>query len=236
MERRTDSSSPAPLARTSAPLPVPAVPSAADAAADPAAALSRYLAFESFRGAPEGADSLASCPPHVATGDEEVAEGWEPDRYVGAVLPQVIGTPLVREDSTGTSAIGRASVVRVAELSRDGAGWIGTLAQMLDTLSFTLERTARGWTVCGPALEPLGGTAERSPVFLITYADAMRTEVNAARWTAPGTTWESVARHADSLVSATRLRAPAPNAASPRSGPSTSRTPSSSGRGGATSP
>jgi hypothetical protein len=140
------------------------------------------------------------CPPPEG-------EGWEPDNYVGIVLPTVLGTSLNREDTTGTTAYGRAAVTRVVVYGRDAHGWAGTMVQRRDTLMFTLQREPAGWTVCSPALKSLAesGFAE----FIVTYGDAVRTEINHAHWL-QGTRPESVARHADSVISAGVVRPRAP--------------------------
>jgi hypothetical protein len=183
--------------------PGPPLPSAAAAASDPTATLTRYLAFVSFRGAPAGSDSLADCPPFPPAGEGESDEGWEPDNYVGIVLPTVLGTSLTREDSTGTSATGRAAVTRVVVFGRDAQGWAGTTVQQRDTLMFTLRRSPAGWTVCGPAITSRAAHDSAFAEFIVTYDDAVRTEINRAHWP-QGTTPESVARHADSVISAGR--------------------------------
>jgi hypothetical protein len=194
--RVPDSSRAAPVVLSAAPravvAPAPPLPSVAAAAADPAAALTRYLAFESFRGAPAGSDSLAECP-------APEGEGWEPDNYVGIVQPIVLGASLVREDTTGTTATGRAAVTRVVVFARGAEHWVGTPMQRRDTLTFPLRREPAGWTVCGPAWKSDPGWVE----FVVTYDDAVRTEINGARWPG-GMTVESVARHADSVISAGR--------------------------------
>jgi hypothetical protein len=174
--------------------PGPPVPSAAAAATNPTATLTRYLAFASFRGAPAGPDSLVECPPPEG-------EGWEPDNYVGIVLPTVLGTSLMREDSTGMSATGRAAVTRVVVYGRGSQSWEGRLVQKRDTLNFTLLRTPAGWAVCGPAYQSPPGVEMNFAEFVVTYEDAVRTEINRAHWL-QGTRPESVARHADSVISA----------------------------------
>jgi hypothetical protein len=171
------------------------------AASDPAAALTRFLAYESFRGAPVGSDSLSDCPPFVAS-EGDVEEGWEPDSYVGFVLGRELGVS-VAGDTTGASATGRAEVVRVASIDRD-SGWVGTLLKKVDTLTFTLQRGSTGWTVCGPATKPGADSLSGEMTFVITYADVQRTEVNGARWKPPGTTMADAAKHADSVLAAGR--------------------------------
>ena len=180
-----------------------AIPAAALAAGDPAAALARFLAYESFRGAPSGSDSLSDCPPFVAS-EGDVEEGWEPDNYVGFVLARQLGVP-VTDDTTRNSATGRAEVVRVASIDRD-SGWVGTLSRTVDTLTFTLQRGATGWTVCGPATKPGTDSLPDEMMFVITYAGVQRTEVNTARWNPPGTTMQDAAKHADSVLAAGRRR------------------------------
>ncbi|HEX6600382.1 MAG TPA: hypothetical protein VF034_13745 [Gemmatimonadaceae bacterium] len=184
-----------------APTPAPVLPSATVAAGDPAAALARYLAYASFRGAPAGEDGLSDCPPFDAS-EDGVDEGWEPDDYVGLVLPRVLDAKVSSSDTTGQSATGRAEVVRVAEIYRDSLGWAGKLEQRLDTLTFPMQRGPTGWTVCGPATKGADSSGEMT--FVITYEDAQRTEVNGAHWLPAGTTWEAVASHADSVVKAGR--------------------------------
>jgi hypothetical protein len=181
--------------------PQPDLPSAAVAANDPAAALTRYLAYASFRGAPEGGNGLSACPP-FDTSEDGVDEGWEPDNYVGLVLPRVLDASISATDTTGHSAVGHAEVVRVAEIYRDSLGWAGVLEQRLDTLGFPMQRGPTGWTVCGPATK--GADSLGNIAFVITYDDAKRTEVNQARWLPVGTTWQGVASHADSVVKAGR--------------------------------
>jgi hypothetical protein len=174
--------------------PEPPPPSPTAAAADPTAALTRFLAFNSFRGAPAGPDSLAECPPPEG-------EGWEPDNYLGIVLPTVLGTSLVREDTSGTSATGRAAVTRVVVVDRDSLGWAGRTVLRRDTLIFPLLRAPAGWTVCGPAKTQ--GENYGFFEFVVTYADMVRTEINQAHWP-QGTTPVSVAQHADSVIRAGR--------------------------------
>jgi hypothetical protein len=181
--------------------PASVLPSVEAAANDPAAALTRYLAYASFRGAPEGSDGLSVCPPLDTSGDG-VDEGWEPDDYVGLVLPRVLDAKVPSADTTGQSATGRAEVMRVAEIYRDSLGWAGRLEQRLDTLTFPMQRGPTGWTVCGPATK--GADSLGDMAFVITYDDAQRTEVNGARWLPAGTTWGAVASHADSVVKAGR--------------------------------
>lgn len=177
-------------------------PSAETAANDPAAALTRYLAYASFRGAAAGSVGLPACPPFEGS-DDDVDEGWEPDNYVGLVLPRVLDASVSAADTTGNSAIGRAEVVRVAEIYRDSLGWAGNLERRLDTLNFTLQRGPTGWAVCGPATK--GDPASPGEAtFVITYESALITEVNGAHWLPAGTTWQAVASHADSVVKAGR--------------------------------
>lgn len=182
----------------------PALPSMEAAANHPAAAFARYLAYATFRGAPAGGDGLSECPPFDESGDGDVQEGWEPDDYVGFVLPRVLATSMDASDSTGKTASGRAEVVRVAEIGRDSVGWVGTLGRRVDTLSFTIQRGPTGWTVCGPATSVPHDSLPGAGAFVVTYEDALRTEVNEARWLPPGTTWQSVASHADSVLKARR--------------------------------
>ena len=177
----------------------PALPAASVAAGDPAAALSRFLAYNVFRGAPAGDDSLSYCPPFDESGDD-VQEGWEPDNYFGFVRPRVLDAALDKADTTGTSAKGRAELVRVAEIGRDSAGWVGRLEQRLDTLTFTIQRGPTGWTVCGPASKEGVDSRVSEMTFVIDYAAALRTEVNSARWLPAGMTWDGVAKHADSVT------------------------------------
>ncbi|HEX5970969.1 MAG TPA: hypothetical protein VFY85_03525 [Gemmatimonadaceae bacterium] len=184
-----------------APAPAPALPSVDSAAKEPAAALTRYLAYASFRGAPSGSDGLSACPPFDTSGDD-VDEGWEPDNYVGLVLPRVLDASVSSADTTGRSATGRAEVVRVAEIYRDSLGWAGTLDRQLDTLTFSMQRGPTGWTVCGPATKGADSLGEMA--FVITYERAQRTEVNGTRWLPAGITWQAVASHADSVVKAGR--------------------------------
>jgi hypothetical protein len=222
--RHPDSSRAAPVVRAAAPQgvvpPAPPVPSAAAAdtdpvpsaaaapipsaaAADPTATLTRYLAFASFRGAPAGPDSLVECPPFPPAGEGGSDEGWEPDNYVGIVLPTVLGISPIHEDSTGTWATGRAAVTRVVTIGRDEIGWAGTTMRKRDTLMFMLRRAPAGWAVCGPAFRSLAANDSGFAEFIATYEDAVRTEINGAHWPR-GVTLESVARHADSAISAGR--------------------------------
>ena len=140
--------------------------------------------------------------PPFDTSEDGVDEGWEPDNYVGLVLPRVLGVSTVTADTTGHSATGHAEVMRVAEIYRDSLGWAGKLEQRLDTLTFAIQRGPTGWAVCGPATKGADSLAEMT--FVITYEDAKRTEVNGARWLPAGTTWQDVASHADSAVKARR--------------------------------
>jgi hypothetical protein len=182
--------------------PAPVLPSPAAAANDPTAALTRYLVYESFRDAPAGSAGLSACPPFERSNDD-ADEGWEPDDYVGIVLPRVLDASVSAEDTTGKSATGRAEVVRVAEIYRDSLGWAGRLERRLDTLNFTLQRGPTGWTVCGPATKG-NPDSPGEATFVITYESALRTEVNGAHWLPAGTTWQAVASHADSVVKAGR--------------------------------
>jgi hypothetical protein len=185
----------------SAPAYASAVPSAADAAKDPTAAFTRYLAYARFRGAPSGTDSLSACPPFDESGSG-VQEGWEPDNYVGLMRPRVLAVAPDPADTTGRTATAHAEVIRVAEIGRDSLGWMGTLGRRVDTLTFTVERGATGWAVCGPATSVPHDSMPGDMAFVITYEEALRTEVNNARWLPDGTSWQSVAAHADSLVKA----------------------------------
>ena len=187
----------------SAAAPAAALPSVSVASNEPAAALTRYLAYASYRGAPSGVDSLSDCPPFDSSAGG-VEEGWEPDDYVGLVLPRVLGASMNKADATGRSATGRAEVVRVAEIQRDAGGWAGTLERRLDTLTFALQRGTSGWAVCGPATKARSDSLPGEMTFIITHESALRTEVNDAHWLPAGTTWEMVASHADSVVRAGR--------------------------------
>lgn len=181
-----------------------ALPSAASAANDPAAALTRYLAYAAFRGAPSiGSDGLSACPP-IVPGEDDVDEGWEPDDYVGFVLPRVLGATMEKADTTRSSATGRAEVTRVVKIGRDSVGWVGSLEARLDTLTWTLQRGPTGWAVCGPAIEVGPDGAPGEMAFDLTYDDALRTVVSSAHWLPAGTTWPAAAAHADSVLQARR--------------------------------
>lgn len=182
------------------PAPPAAVVSSLDSTAtDPAAALARYLAYSDFGGAFGEEDGLPACPPPARAEEGESDEGWEPDAYVGIAQPVVLGVAPFPGDTSSTRRLGRAAVVRVARIGRDSAGWVGRLESVPDTLVFTLERAAGGWTVCGPAARSADALAKGFFEFVTTYERARATELVETRWMPAGTTWEDVARHARAM-------------------------------------
>lgn len=183
-------------------VPILASPRRVEGIAGPRETLAAYLAASVFRTPVILSVSLTGCGDPVTVGEGESDEGFEPDGYIAIARPRVLGIRGGRAEPSEDSYAVEAEVIVLAKVTRDASGWVARISASTDTLVWTVvRRTAGGWSVCGPAQsasENRGGL----PLFLVTEQFARRGEISSARWPSPGTTWDAVARLADSLRAA----------------------------------